>query len=394
MQEYVPFKGKLKLFRLKSEISSYFMPINGKEVEQHLTIRKDGRVWLNRYGFSYPYNPRYEKRKTEYYKIAKESVDKIFELVSAFFEKGYYPQFSCDVGVWDVELINTENNSFCYIGDHIGDYIINNVDICKVIREELNLPDLLLFDGNAKEEYISRIEANFYLNNSIERLSIDHKNGELILKSEKSDDVKTSISVINHNYIRQYLEDTRFFEDLNISECREDKSIRPKNYQRKYDMVITSNKGNIRKQEGFYDTMGLPYDWDKLIDFIEELFSANHNIFSFLKPKIFERKFPNEGELTYCLIKFSNNGREYYYICDFDEVEEGDFVIVPVGANNKEVVGRVSKIEFYTKDNVPHPLDKIKHIIEVIKEGELIPQKLRNYELDCDYDLSIFTIKE
>lgn len=368
-------RGKLKLFRLKSEVSGFFLPITGKETKQHLTIRNDGRVWLNRYGFSYPYNPRYEKRKSEYYRIAQESVDKIFDLVSAFFEKGYYPQFSCDVGGWEVELINTENKSFHYIGDLIGDYIINDVDICKVIRDELNLPDLLLFDGNAKEEYIARIEANFYLNNSIERLSIDHKNGELILKSEKRDDVKTSISVINHNNIRQYLEDTRFFEDLNIIECREDKSIRPKNYQRKYDMVVTSNKGNIRKQEGFYDVMGLPYDWDEFIDFIEELFSANHNIFNFLKPKIFERKFPNEGDFTYCLVTFSNNGREYYYISDFEDIEEGDYVYVPVGDDNSEKIGIVQKIEFFNKNNVPYPVEKTKHIISIYKEGDMIPPK-------------------
>ena len=121
MNQYETFKGKLKLFRLKYEISGFFLPITGKEVAQHLTIRNDGRVWLTRYGFCYPVYPRYEKRKNEYYRISKESVDLIFELITTYFTNNYDPQFACDVGVWDAELINIDINLyvlyFIYIED-------------------------------------------------------------------------------------------------------------------------------------------------------------------------------------------------------------------------------------------------------------------------------------
>lgn len=361
MTQNESFRGKLKLFRLKSEVSGFFMPITGKEVEQHLTIRNDGRVWLNRYGFSYPVNPRYERRKSEYYKISKERIDLIFELITEFFKKEYQPLLAEDAGYWDAVLINSEGEEFYFIGNLFGDYIVNGIDLCKLIRDELNLLDLLLFDGNAVGEYITKAEIDFSFNDSIEKLILDHKEGSLIIN--KGEDI--SISVKNTELIRSYLESHEFNEWLFIGPYREDLSIRPEGYKNRYSMVITSSRGNITKQEGYYDAFALPYDWSDFISFIESLLSKSLLSFNFISSNNYERKFPKEGEIIYCSISFNDSYKTYYYISDFDDIQEGDRVIVPVGDNNREEIGVVKKLEFYIPANAPFPVEKTKHIIKI-----------------------------
>ena len=366
MNQYETFKGKLKLFRLKSEISGFFLPITGKEVTQHLTIRNDGRVWLTRYGFCYPVYPRYEKRKSEYYRISKESVDLIFELITTYFTNNYDPQFACDVGVWDAELINIDNKSFHYSGDLIGEYILNDVDICMLIRDELKLPDLFLFDGNAREEFVSTIEAIFNIKNNIEKLYLDYEKCELGLSFENSEE-NTNLTIKSPNKIKNFLEEYKFSEWYYLPED----SSNTRN--RRYQITITSNKGNVIKHEGSYDAIGLPNCWSDLVSFIKSITTILD--FNFVKPQIYKKVYPKEYEIIYCSVSFGSSLITYYYICDYDDVDEEDYVLVPVGDDNREKIGIVKKIEFFNKYDAPFPVEKTKHIISIYKEDDMILPK-------------------
>lgn len=42
----------IKSIQIKSEESTFLMPNENQEIEQHLTVSSSGRVWLSRFGFS------------------------------------------------------------------------------------------------------------------------------------------------------------------------------------------------------------------------------------------------------------------------------------------------------------------------------------------------------
>lgn len=67
--------------------------------------------------------------------------------------------------------------------------------------------------------------------------------------------------------------------------------------------------------------------------------------------------------------------RTYYYISDFDDIKENDYVLVD--RNGENAVGIVKKIERFGKNDVPFPVDKTKHIIKIVDE---------NYNKYDDYD--------
>ncbi|MPN03258.1 hypothetical protein SDC9_150485 [bioreactor metagenome] len=68
------------------------------------------------------------------------------------------------------------------------------------------------------------------------------------------------------------------------------------------------------------------------------------------------------GEYIYCSVSLDSWGETYFYRTEDDTINVGDYVIVPVGASNKELRGLVEEIDYYTADNVPFPLEKTKII--------------------------------
>ena len=67
--------------------------------------------------------------------------------------------------------------------------------------------------------------------------------------------------------------------------------------------------------------------------------------------------------VTVCSIQFPGSLTYYHYIADTEEYKEHDKVIVPTGEYNTETVGEIYYIDYYEIDDVPYPLDKLKHII-------------------------------
>ena len=64
-----------------------------------------------------------------------------------------------------------------------------------------------------------------------------------------------------------------------------------------------------------------------------------------------------------CNVTFDEGQKSYYYLTEYDGIEVNDFVIVPAGQDNHEAIVKVVNIECFNDDNVPLPIDKIKHII-------------------------------
>lgn len=60
------------------------MPDSDDEVEQHLTINDEGRVWFSGYNFGHS-GEGYEKARSKIFKIEKVATDRLLCAIAAYF---------------------------------------------------------------------------------------------------------------------------------------------------------------------------------------------------------------------------------------------------------------------------------------------------------------------
>lgn len=71
----------------------------------------------------------------------------------------------------------------------------------------------------------------------------------------------------------------------------------------------------------------------------------------------------------YCGVMFPHSARPYVFRTDDETIKIGDFVIVPVGANNKETTGEVVSVGHYLRIAAPYPVEKTKSILRKTEKG-------------------------
>lgn len=76
------------------------------------------------------------------------------------------------------------------------------------------------------------------------------------------------------------------------------------------------------------------------------------------------------GQLIYLGVQFNSYSKEYNYLTKDADIEEGDWVIVPVGTENKPKLVEVVSVRYYWKEETPFPVDKTKWIYCKCSEEE------------------------
>lgn len=117
-----------------------------------------------------------------------------------------------------------------------------------------------------------------------------------------------------------------------------------------------------------------PESWNELLELLEIGYDEDddYDDYNDKKPK---RK---SGEFIYCSVSFSKSAPTYYYLTEDENIEVGDRVIVPVGPDNHERIAVVNEVEYFARDNVPFPLDKVKHIIRKCTDADFEERVLLN----------------
>ena len=64
------------------------------------------------------------------------------------------------------------------------------------------------------------------------------------------------------------------------------------------------------------------------------------------------------------------SGYTYWYVCEFDNIAEGDTVVAPLGRHNNLQKGIVRKIQYSDELNAPFPVHSVKYIKQVLKGTE------------------------
>jgi hypothetical protein len=134
------------------------------------------------------------------------------------------------------------------------------------------------------------------------------------------------------------------------------------------DVELYFTKSEPVRFRATYVPEKMPYGWYD--------FSNTYNDFVKFYPspavisnKEFWHRF-EEGMLIYCSCMFDQSGNTYYYRTEDRTIEEGDEVVVPVGADNREEVVIVDAVDYYKPEDVPFPIEKTKMIIRKVEDDD------------------------
>lgn len=146
------FHGILDRIQLRTNGMCYGpCPEPEDEIEQHLTIRRDGRVWFSGYNFG-RYKGKNVKGRRIQYKMPQDNAKRIFDIFNKKFSKDFIMFYATDIGSWDLKLTNTLGEEFYYSGSMYGEMECEGIDLTKLLQEELNIEDVWGFGYYEEDE--------------------------------------------------------------------------------------------------------------------------------------------------------------------------------------------------------------------------------------------------
>ena len=144
--ENIPFHGELQKIRLIANNMGYGpLPAPDEEVEQRLTMTREGKVWLSRYSFHDTMCNRLMSRKQ--FSVDSRCVESLFKQISTHFAENELIGMATDVPIWNLELFNTTGEVFRYTGPMLRKSHPFLDDISDELRLRLNQVHLFAFDG-------------------------------------------------------------------------------------------------------------------------------------------------------------------------------------------------------------------------------------------------------
>jgi len=379
------FEGKAKKIRLISNSLGYGpWPDPGEEVEQHLTIAEDGRVWF--YGYGLSDGGKTNKLRSERHSLAPNISAHIIAQVAAHFADGYSEVIVMDAGSWDLEITNDEGQAFRFHGPLCAGEDKELSRLSDLIRYHLGL-DYLAFDGDSAEDQADRIKIEYRrvtkikpktpLRKGLKYAVWDYRESFVIDRESETMTYKRMIgSGCDVTTVYHVEEGVReFLNGLDAVELFTEFPEKPKDAvddpmdQRQYVITIDFKNSPQITLKGDFDRDGLPNDWaefaDDLFDFIN--FYAGSEM---LSPAVYDKPKRRSNSLIFCSVVFEEGGKTYYYLADEDIYEAGEQVVVPVQNDDETAVARIVRVEYFSKGVAPFPLDRMKHILRKVEDGE------------------------
>lgn len=376
------FFGNAKKVKIHSNnIYFGYCPKKGDEVEQHLTITEDGRVWLTRYAIKEDLNfADLKKTGQKQFIIDKEKAKFLLSKFTKYFRDEYNLLFATDVGQFEMWIDDDEGKKAYFVGPLISEIVVDGYNLSQLVRDTLNDQTLFVFDSNEFEK--------------IKRITIDYKFTSVIIPADNRSDINWEYKdhlVIDREtetiedvlQLAEKCDVTRkyhvaegvssFLDDLDIeslftefNESDEDVLPSPEGTAL-YEVKVEFHRREPRIISGTYDKQGLPKDWP---EFIEDLyrFISFYGFGEMFDEKQYARTYRKKNDYIFLSVKFGDYGKSYYYLTNDDTIQVGDQVEVPVGTDGTERIVRVSKKEYFSEDKLPMSLDKVKSII-----GRFIP---------------------
>ncbi len=173
---------------------------------------------------------------------------------------------------------------------------------------------------------------------------------------------------ISHKYeveggIESLLDNLGLEELFEVAIGDPDEMFTDPNETRDYTITVDYKTKPQRIISGSFDKHGLPTDY---AEFAETVFDFIHvyGLGEILAPAVYCKARRTRNDYIFCSVEFDKGGKSYYYLTEDETFEVGDLVLVPVGNNDRTVVVEIVDIQYFTEDDAPMPLDRVKSIIE------------------------------
>lgn len=348
------------------------------EVEQVLSIERNGQVEISRYAYGFADNKLIEEER---FSVDEDKAEAIFDAIGRCFYEGDDAYMVTDVGRWEMTVFDDAGNADRFMGALIeSDYTqVDGESISDIIRMNLGRKDLFVFDGNPDK--IDRVEVIYNRVTKIvpgkkmndaspdcliwdykETLSIDRQTETLEVRNRIGEGCEVTHTYYVQGGIETFL-DTMCPDMLNDIEGNPPDVVTDPMETRTYEMKIISKRGIETSVSGTYDKKGLPSAWAEFMEDLQDFIAFYGFPGEMFSERCFGKVLRREGERIFCDVIFEEGGKSYCYIADSEDFYVGDLVVVPAGAFNRRAVGRIEGIHYLTEENAPFPSDKAKHII-------------------------------
>ncbi len=367
------FHGNVTKIKINSNCVCYGpCPKEDDEIEQHVTITENGRVWISRYAFGNGYG-NYKKIERKQFSVSAEKVTFLFEKLTRYFQDQYQIDYVTDVGSFKMEITDDQGKTVSVIGPLMCQFEVDGYDLSQLVRDTVDDQTLFVFDGNNYEK-IKRIIVEYkgcrviapgtemdITMRSEDKIVIDwdEETIEYSQKIAEQIEITRKLHIIEgvRDFLNAYEPDSIF----TIFDDSEDIVEAPEKTPN-YKIIVEFKRQEPRIIKGKYYKYGLPIDWPEFIEDLRE-FIFFYGIGDVFDSDLYERTFPKDTDVIFLSVRFGDYGKPYYYITDDDSIEVGSRVIVPVGNEGTERIVEVIKKEYYEADKVPMPLDKVKSIV-------------------------------
>ena len=356
------------------------------EIEQHLTISNDGRVWFSAYAFGEE-KDKYTKVRGRNFSIDRNTAQKMLNKVANYFQNEYTETLATDIGDWFLELTNNDGTICKFRGSLWDRFYYEDESLSDVVRETLGMDGLYVFDGKSNQNKIMRVMLEYQrmrendhqkwsqeaeLDLASEQLLIDRATGTI----EYSRNIRNKYKVY-HKYevksavkkLLNYFSSVDFF--AYIAGAPED-AVDEDRERRDYKITIDYEKSSQQVLEGSFNRDELPKDFADFAETIAD-FLIFYGLGEILDPLIY-KKAKKRSTYIFCSVIFAEGRKTYYQLTDDISIEVGDVVLVPAGIDNHEAIVKVVKIEHFREEDCPLPLEMTKSIIRKCTEEELILQ--------------------
>lgn len=370
------FYGNIKKIRINSNCIAYGMlPREDLEVEQHVTVTDDGRVWITRYAFNQDLNfVDLKKTEQKQFKIDKEKAKFLLDKYTKYFRDEYEIAFATDVGSFEMHITDDQGKTAVFIGPLICDFEADGYNLSQLLRDTLDDQSLFVFDNNEYE--------------CIERITIEHEHKKSIVAADgqivtwnptdhividrKTETIEYTYRIgsecdVTRKYhvaqgVSNFLDELDY-QDLFIEfEEKDTDVIIPENEEAIYSVKVEFLRSPTREIAGSYDKQGLPVDWP---EFIENLynFMSFYGFGEMFDESHYGRTYRKNGDDIFLSVRFGDYGKPYYYLTEDSTIEVGNQVVVPVGNDGTERIVEVVKVQYFAPEDVPMPIEKVKSII-------------------------------
>ncbi|WP_295731853.1 hypothetical protein [uncultured Limosilactobacillus sp.] len=238
------------------------------------------------------------------------------------------------------------------------------------IRDQLNRADLMVFDGNSREDFIEQLTVDYHdHHNYQEHLTLTRADNSIQYQRQVKDGTAVEMTYRLPQDVAPFLDDLNPVDLTSTIPGVPNDAVEDQEQFGHFKCTLWRRQLAPVSFSGDYEQYCLPQPWQQLMTFIHQLIDIPTTGL-LLDPDYYGRKRRRMSDVIYLSVAFHKDGHQYNYLTDDDSINVGDWVRVPVGDDDHEAIVQVTDKNYYQKSEVPYPLNKIKTIIQKVSNPE------------------------